>query len=102
MRGTVEDESEQLAFPPAAIEAVDEFIQVPLEVLPAHPVKGAPEPSLEVAEDRVAPRQDLRRVGAIGALHLAIVANADRFETEVGAEALAVASASRWPSCWPR
>ena len=68
MRGTVEDESEQLAFPPAAIEAVDEFIQVPLEVLWAHPVKGAPEPSLEVAEKCVAPRQDLRRVGAIGAL----------------------------------
>jgi hypothetical protein len=36
VRGTVEDESEQLAFRPAAIEAVDEFIQVPLEVLPAN------------------------------------------------------------------
>ncbi len=32
MRGAVENESEQLAFPPAAIEAVDEFIEVPLEV----------------------------------------------------------------------
>ena len=88
MRGAVEDESEQLAFTPAAIEAVDEFIQVPLEVLSAHPVKGPPEPSLEVAEDRVAPRQDLRRAGTIGALHLAIVANADLFETEVGGEAI--------------
>ena len=88
MRSAVEDESEQLAFPPAAIEAVDEFIQVPLEVLPANPVKGTPEPSLEVAEERVAPRQNLRRVGAIGALHLAIVVNADRFETEVGGEAI--------------
>ena len=84
----VEYEFEQLAFPPAAIEAVDEFIQVPLEVLPANPVEGTPEPSLEVAEDRVAPRQDLGRLGAIGALHLAIVANADRFETEVGGEAI--------------
>ncbi len=42
MRDAVEDESEQLTFPPAAIEAVDEFIEVPLEVLPAHPVKGTP------------------------------------------------------------
>jgi len=41
-RDAVEDESEQLAFPPATIEAVDEFIEVPLEVLPAHPVKGTP------------------------------------------------------------
>ena len=51
-------------------------------------MKGTLQTSLEVAEDRVAPRQNLRRVGAIRALHLAIVANADRFETEVGGEAI--------------
>ena len=49
MRGAVEDESEQLAFPPAAIEAVDEFIEVPLEVLPAHPVRVPRERSRVVA-----------------------------------------------------
>jgi len=35
--GAFEDESEQLAFAPAAIEAVDEFIQVPLEVFCSDP-----------------------------------------------------------------
>ena len=42
VRGAVEDESEQLVFPPPAIEAADEFIPVPLKVLPVDPVKGAP------------------------------------------------------------
>ena len=41
-----------------AVEAKDEFIEVALEVLAAHPVVDAQGPDLEVGEDPVNPGQD--------------------------------------------
>ena len=40
-----------------AVEAEDEFIEVGLEVLAAHPVVDAQGPDLEVGEDPVNPRE---------------------------------------------
>jgi hypothetical protein len=40
--GAAEDESEQLAFPPAPIEAVDELVQIALRVLLADPSGQGP------------------------------------------------------------
>ena len=56
--GAVEDEAKELALTPAAVEAIDELIQVALEVLPADSVEGATDPGLEIGEDRVDPGRD--------------------------------------------
>jgi hypothetical protein len=53
----VEHADEQLRLLPATIETEDELVQVALEVLGADAVEGAPEPSFEVSEYRVRPRQ---------------------------------------------
>ena len=56
--GATQDQVEELLLPPAAIEAVDELVEVSLEVLRADAVEDAPEPGLEVPECAVSRRQD--------------------------------------------
>ncbi len=53
MRGTAEDEAEELLLPPSAIEAVGELGEVARHVFPAHAMERSPQPGLEVAEDAV-------------------------------------------------
>ena len=78
--GTAEHEAEERALAPATIEAVHELVQVALQVLPAHAVERAPEPGLEIPEDRMRPRQDLRRTSAVAALNAPVVANTGCFQ----------------------
>jgi hypothetical protein len=83
----LENEAEELAFASAEMEAVDELVKVPAEVLRAHPVEHPAEPGLEIDADHVTPRQSLCETAAIGALHSSIVANSLRPEAEVSLEA---------------
>ena len=53
---------EELAFAPAAVEAIGELDQVAAQVLVADAVEGAPQPGLEVRDDHVGPWEDLGRV----------------------------------------
>jgi hypothetical protein len=55
----VQDAKEELRFLAAAIEPKHELVQVALEVFLADSVKGAPEPGLQIPEDRVRPRQKM-------------------------------------------
>ena len=51
------DEAEELVFAPAAIETVDELIQIELDVLATDAVEGPVDPTFEVPEDRVSPSE---------------------------------------------
>src|SRR5213592_4165465 len=73
-RSTPEHEAEELPFPPAAIEAVDELVQIARQVLAADAVERPSQPRLEVPEDRMRPGKDLGRASRI-ALHLPVVAD---------------------------
>jgi hypothetical protein len=80
--GPPEHESEHFRLAPAPIEAVDELLQVALEVFSADAVEGPPEPVLQIPENDVTPGQDF--TGASGvALDVAIVAHADSLEAPV-------------------
>jgi hypothetical protein len=86
--GTAEDEAEQLPLAPSAIKAVDELGQVERKMLAAHSVEGAAKPGLEVSEDPVDPRQDLRRSGGVGPLDASVVPYTDGGETPVALESI--------------
>ena len=73
MGGAVENETEELVLAPASIEAVDQLIEIALEVLSADTVGGPLEPGLEVAEGAVDPRQDRLRSGVVRSLDPAVV-----------------------------
>ena len=44
---------EELVFDPASIEAIDEFLEVTIEILVTDAVEGPDQPGLEVGDDRV-------------------------------------------------
>ena len=49
---------EELVFIPASVEAVDEFLEIAIEILVTDAVEGPDQPGLEVGDDRVSPGQD--------------------------------------------
>jgi len=81
-------EPEELLLLPAAIEAIDELIQVALEALPADSVEGATDPGLEIGEDRVAPGHDLGRSSGILPLCVGIVGHTRSLERKVALPAI--------------
>ena len=71
----MQNEPEQLALPPAAVEAVAELVEVALEVLGADAVEGPTQLGLEVAEDGVRPRQDVQRLPPVPSLARTVVSS---------------------------
>jgi len=57
------------------VEAKDELVEVAGKVLARDPVEGAPQPGLEVREDRVAPREEAHGAGSIEPLDHALVSD---------------------------
>lgn len=86
--GTPQHKAEELGLAPAPIESIDELVQVARHVLLADTSEGSVEPGLEVREDRVAPRQDLGRVGAIRSLDVTIVSHTHALQRHVAVESI--------------
>jgi hypothetical protein len=80
--GPPEHESEHLPLPPTPIEAVDELLQVTLEMFSTDAVERPPEPVLQISEYDVAPGQDFPGASRL-ALDVAIVAHTDLLEAPV-------------------
>jgi hypothetical protein len=49
---------EELVFVPPPVEAVDEFLEIAIEMLVTDAVEGPNQPSLEMGDDRVSPGQN--------------------------------------------
>ncbi len=58
---------------PAFVEAKLELVQVPLKMLGADSVIGASQPGLEIAENRMSPRQAILGVSSVTSLARAMV-----------------------------
>jgi len=71
--GGAKDWREEVGLVPAFVEAKLELVQVALEMLGADYVIGAPQPGLEVSEDRVSPRQTVLFVPPVTALQREMV-----------------------------